>query len=57
MRQSCGFLPGAKLKLERLRDVIITLLTNGMFLTDIHILTEELAWCHKNSILSINKKI
>ena len=54
MRQSCGFLTGAWLKIERLRDVIITLLRNGLSLTDVHILTEECALCHKNIILSIN---
>ena len=46
MRQSCGFLPEVRLKMERLRDFIITLLTNGMSLTDVNILTEELALCH-----------
>ena len=40
--------------MERLRDFIITLLTNGISLTDVHILTEELALCHKTIILSIN---
>ena len=44
MRQSCGFWPETRLKIEKLRDFIITLLTNGMYLTDAHILTEELFW-------------
>ena len=41
-------------KIERLRDFIITLLTNGMSLTDVHILSEEFALRHKTIILSIN---
>ena len=40
--------------MEKLRDFIIVLLTNGMSLTDVHILTEEFALCHKTIILSIN---
>ena len=40
--------------MESLCDVIITLLTNGMSLTDVHILTEEFAMRHKNIILRIN---
>ena len=40
--------------MERLRDFIITLLTNEMSLTDFHILTEEFALCHKSISLSIN---
>ena len=40
--------------MERLHDFIITLLTNGMSLTDVHILTEEFAFCHKTIILSDN---
>ena len=54
MRQSCGFLPGTRLKMERLRDFIITLLTNGMSLTDFHILTQEFSLRHKSIIWSIN---
>ena len=54
MCQSCGFLPGTRLKMERLRDFIITLLTNGLSLTDVHVPTEELGLCHKSIILSIN---
>ena len=41
--------------MERLRDFINTLLTNGMSLTDVHILTEEFALCHKTIILINNK--
>ena len=40
--------------MERLRDFIITLLTNGMSLTDVHILTEEFSFCHKTIIFNIN---
>ena len=40
--------------MERLRDFIKTLLTNGMSLTDVHILTEVFALCHKTIILSTN---
>ena len=54
MHQSCVLGQGTRLKMERLRDFIITLLTNGMSLTDVHILTEEFALCHKTIILSIN---
>ena len=58
MRYSCGFGPGTRLKVEMLRAFIITLLTNGMSLTDVHILTEEFAFCQKNIILSaINNKL
>ena len=41
-------------KVERLRDFIITLLTNGMSSTDNHILTEEFTLCHKTNILINN---
>ena len=51
MRQTCGFGPGTMLKMERLHDFIITLLTNGMSLTDFHIFTEDFALCHKTIIL------
>ena len=54
MRQSCGFLPGTRLKMERLRDFIITLLKKGLSLTDVHIITEDFGLCHKSIILSIN---
>ena len=40
--------------MERLHDFIITLLTNGRSLADVHILTEEFALCHKTIISSIN---
>ena len=54
MHQSCGFLPGTRLKMEGLRDSIITLLTKGLSLTDVHIITEDFGLCHKSIILSIN---
>ena len=37
-----------------LRVFIIPFLTNGMSWTDVHILTEELALCHKTIILSMS---
>ena len=40
--------------MERFRDFIITLLTNGMSLTDFHILTQEFSLRHKSIIWSIN---
>ena len=54
MRQSCGFLAGTKLKMERLRDFIITLLSKGLSLADVHIITKDFGLCHKNIIFSIN---
>ena len=40
--------------MKRLRDLILTLLTNGMYLTNVYILTEEFALCHNNINFSIN---
>ena len=56
MYQSSGFLPGTRLQMENFRGFIITVLTNGMSLTDVHILTEVFSLCHKTIILSINNK-
>ena len=56
MHQSCGFLPGSRLKMDRLRDFIITLLSKGLSLTDVHIITEDFGLCHKSIILSNNNK-
>ena len=40
--------------MERWRDFIITLLTIRMSLTDVYILTEKIALCHKTIILNVN---
>ena len=52
MHQSCVLWPGTRLKIEELRDFIITLLRDGMSLTDALIKTKELALCHKTIIFS-----
>ena len=46
MHQNCVLWQGTGLKMERLRDLIITLIIYWMYLTNVHLLSEELALCH-----------